>query len=116
MVHGVFKEGGGGEDRQTDRRAGRSAVAQRWRSPTKCRGEKRGCPLSGRRDRTEGAGDGEDEASGFAKEGEDVKEFGGHTSVGRCQPVDGTRRTEGVTEPSRSTDTEAHGVSQRIFL
>ncbi len=50
VVHGVFEEGGGGENGQADGRAG------------------------------EGAGDGEGEASGFAKEGEDAEEFGGHTS------------------------------------
>ncbi len=55
MVHGVFEEGGGGEDRQADGRAG------------------------------EGAGDGEGEASGFAKEGEDVEEFSGHTPGAACQ-------------------------------
>ena len=39
VIHGVFEEGGGGENRQADGRAG------------------------------EGAGDGEGEASGFAEEG-----------------------------------------------
>jgi hypothetical protein len=55
VVYGVFKERGGGEDRQADRGAG------------------------------EGAGDGDGEASGFAKEGQDVEEFGGHTPVAACQ-------------------------------
>ena len=61
VVHGIFEQGGGGENRQADRSAG------------------------------EGAGGGEGEASGFAKEGEDAEEFGGHTSVGRCQPAEDGR-------------------------
>ena len=55
VVHGVFEERGGGENRQADGCAG------------------------------EGAGDGEGEASGFAKEGEDAEEFGGHTPLASCQ-------------------------------
>jgi hypothetical protein len=55
VVHGVFEKRGGGEDRQADGRAG------------------------------EGAGDGEGEASGFAYEGEDAEEFGGHTPGAACQ-------------------------------
>jgi len=55
VVYGVFEQRGGGEDRQADGGAG------------------------------QGTSNGEGEASGFAKEGEDVEEFGGHTPGAACQ-------------------------------